>query len=53
MTVLRELNLGSHRTYDEIWYAFFADQTSPDYVSPMVLFDATEEAASIFKFNDF
>jgi len=53
MTVSRGLNLGSHRTYDEIWYAFFADQTSPDYVFPMVLFDATEEAASIFKFDDF
>jgi len=53
MTVSRGLNLGSHRTYDEIWYAYFADQTSPDYVFPMVLFDATEEAASIFKFDDF
>ncbi len=53
MAVSRGLNLGSHRTYDEIWYAYFADQTSPDYVFPMVLFDATEEAATIFKFNDF
>ncbi len=53
MTVSRGLNLGSHRTYDELWYAYFADQTSPDYVFPMVLFDVTEEAASIFKFDDF
>jgi hypothetical protein len=53
MTVSRGLNLGSHRTYDEIWYAFFADQTSPDYVFPMVLFDVTEEAATIFKFDNF
>jgi len=53
MTVSRGLNLGSHRTYDEIWYAYFADQTSPDYVFPMVLFDVTEEAASIFTFDDF
>jgi hypothetical protein len=53
MTVSRGLNLGSHRTYDEIWYAYFSDQTSPDYVFPMILFDVTEEAASIFKFNDF
>jgi len=53
MTVSRGLNLGSHRTYDEIWYAYFADQTSPDYAFPMVLFDLTEEAASIFKFDDF
>ncbi len=53
MTVSRGLNLGSHRTYDEIWYAYFADQTSPDYVFPMVLFDLTEEAASIFNFADF
>jgi len=53
MTVSRGLNLGSHRTYDEIWYAYFADQTSPDYVFPMVLFDLTEEAATIFKFDDF
>ena len=53
MSVSRGLNLGSHRTYDEIWYAYFADQTSPDYVFPMVLFDLTEEAASIFKFDDF
>ncbi len=53
MPVSRGLNLGSHRTYDEIWYAYFADQTSPDYVFPMVLFDATEEASTIFKFDDF
>jgi len=53
MPVSRGLNLGSHRTYDEIWYAYFADQTSPDYVFPMVLFDLTEEAASIFNFADF
>jgi hypothetical protein len=53
MTVSRGLNLGSHRTYDEIWYAYFSDQTSPDYVFPMILFDVTEEAASIFKFDDF
>jgi hypothetical protein len=53
MSVSRGLNLGSHRTYDEIWYAYFADQTSPDYVFPMVLFDVTEEAASIFNFANF
>ena len=53
MAISRGLNLGSHRTYDEIWYAYFADQTSPDYVFPMVLFDLTEEAATIFKFDDF
>ena len=53
MTATRGLNLGSHRTYDEIWYAYFADQTSPDYVFPMILFDVTEEAASVFKFDDF
>ena len=53
MAISRGLNLGSHRTYDEIWYAYFADQTSPDYVFPMVLFDLTEDAATIFKFDDF
>jgi len=53
MPISRGLNLGSHRTYDEIWYAYFADQTSPDYVFPMALFDATEEAASIFNFADY